>query len=907
MSFRLKTGGPAPKSRVKIYQQRLIPLLNKGIFRLTWWSNTSSKKMFSVLSIFVLFIAGTLSISITNHTYTQAEITLNGGQKMKLVLFAVDFNQKVFLNGTDVASLPLTPVNIGQSIFPRSMTMQMGATVLRCPCSGCGSSQFPECNATVCSYSSIPQMSNGPPTSLLPLPAVKEPVYIIFSVMAGKDVTSLNPQALENRTMVGKIKEFYDPALGSWVSLVPPSLDPSQCILEFSSTGNSTFTNQSGNKIGPLSTSGPFVEFKGPCNSTEYRNIALQLFDSIANMSLATSSDLVQNQAWALAAYMARDAWLSCTRLAEDLLVYELTNRTLTGDQSCHYTTDQPEWALDPCCNSRLNYDQCCVPRVVQIQEEAVVGFDQQKVVARCGSPDKANLVLSQYVLNSQQAELCDDQAKRNGYDVGAWDTVMRFVTTCNQDIFGTGGPPSCKTNDDCWTRCDATLGQCVIPWDDLETPLTNCFVQTMDAELQRYLRKKWGLTAQANTTEFLNVFRTNMLNPGCKGPNSWLYNGYWNSSIVFNCTLGDTNCSCFVNGGQNVCQTTTYVPPNQAGCLAEQACNWVNWPTQPNATYCAAKTPSPFCGDCHGSCYDRTVLSTCSIPWINTQGCLNRGGTPQQGNPMWCTLSQGSNNTQCIPSGLCSPPPPGQSPLNDQCSASCYLAGVNTSSACLARAANGITPAWDNNTRINGTGVCRLPNIWSEPACNTSGITNATWFHGRYYVSGWYDTPPKCATGQCSLGSWIPQDQCAQTAACTQTCKTCESKAGKQSFCFQLTNSTYCTNTLFGVYNSGICSFDWFQTKSSCEAAGHIFETCQGLNISVCRACDVGIGNCSITQNAVLQCRVNPWGQCATQTDCEASGTCDDWEYTNWISDYCRDPNHSNTVNCTGGCVLAF
>lgn len=860
-----------------------------------------------------LCITSALGISITNQTYFDAEITVNDGMNIRLLVYTVDFDQDVFIGSTPISHLSLAPFSLGVGeTFPTSMVQQMGATSLVCPCQNCGSQAFPECNTTQCVYSSQTNFgSQGPPSSLIPLPATQEPLFIFFSVLAGTSSSSINIVPIPNRVVIAKISKYYDPSSGAWINFMPASVNFSTCKVRFENSGNpwAHVVNSQGQAIAPLQTTGNFVNYVGTCNSTEYGEIADLLMTAISTLSQSNDSNLMKAKSWALTAYMARDSWLSCTRLATNLLVYGLINRTLTGDTGCHFTQDQTGWALDPCCNSRLGYSQCCVPKTIQAQELVVTGFDSVKMSSACGNPDKAGLVIKQYVLNSQQAQQCDDQAKSNGFDINMWDTVMRFVQTCNEDVFGIGGQaPACKTNEDCWTNCDTTTGQCLITWDDQETPLIKCFVGTMDVEMERYLRKKWGLKAESNHSTFLATFRANMMDFGCKGPQGWQFNEQWVTVQVGNCSQGDQSCSCFTQQNQTTCQKTVYVPGNHTQCLALSTCNWSDWPTAPNATICVNKSPSTFCGDCHGDCWDKTVLSQCGIPWIDQTRCLAMNGTNPSWNRMWCILNLGINNTACIPTNLCPPAgvtAPGQDTGSDQCQSTCYVAGVNQT-GCLALSSQQITPVWDTNLRNNATGLCRLQNLWSEGLCLGFNHTGVQWFHGRFYQRGWFDTNATCATGQCSLGSSIRQEDCQKTSACTQPCRTCESKVGKQQLCFRPTNGSTCAS-LSGVYITGICTFDWLQTQSTCQAAGHTFESCQVLSTSSCSGCETGQSGCGVTQNGILQCRINPWGQCINQTQCESSGFCDDWDFNNNAADFCRISGNFNTPNCTGTCLMSY
>ncbi len=122
-------------------------------------------------------------------------------------------------------------------------------------------------------------------------------------------------------------------------------------------------------------------------------------------------------------------------------------------------------------------------------------------------------------------------------------------MTTCQKEIFGR---PTCVNDAGCYTTCSA--GQCVIPYDDPEPYLLDCFADNINTEVERYLRRSWGLTAQSTKDQFVTEFSSRMTDPGCVGPSSWQYNDRWESEQVDDCPEGTEGheCWCWQDPGQS-------------------------------------------------------------------------------------------------------------------------------------------------------------------------------------------------------------------------------------------------------------------------------------------------------------------------------------------------------------------
>lgn len=835
--------------------------------------------------LLILWLTNALAIHITSQTYNNADVNIDSQTHFEIAIFTIDFDANVFINGTAISHLPLDPDprmgGNGGTVMPLAMTLQMGATIMTCPCLGCSSPDFPDCTNTTCTWSSVMSGQNkGPPTSLIPVPALKDPLYVVFSIFAGKTGSEIDIVPVTNRVMLGKITKNFDSGQSKWIPYVPSKVDFTKCTLSFPISPNPV-TLANGTAIGPLTTTN-FTEQQRVCNYTEYVQKLSGLLDSINALDTASTQDDMNAAGWDVGSILARDVWIACSALAQSMLVYQTSNQTILGDAKCYYDNTDPRWLADPCCNTQLSWTQCCAPKQVTVEINSVIGFDSSQMNQACHHPPQSILVLSDYVINSQKAELCAQQTKDAGFGVDMWSSLTSFMQVCQQDIFGSGsGPPACKTDTDCWTSCNTNMQQCVVPYNNPTSYLIACFSEKMSPEMQRFLRKTWGLTAASTEQAFESSFLNHTSDMGCQGPSSWLYQGGWQATSVFNCSQSDNNCFCNLGGpnGTQQCIKNVYIMPNQTGCLADMKCNWDTSNAVTNVT-CLAKTPNHFCGDCQGQqCWDQTRPSVCQT-WIGPgENCSLLNMTSDQYNTGQCNVPF-TNETDCVPDGLCPPSSVNsgfQQVYSRWCGATCYYPNALNSSTCANKTHAPIFTNWDISAK-GGSGFCRV-SYWNKQDCLSA---NATWFSGRYYADGILDTTTKCSAGECNMGSWFTQSQCTSLHFCNTPCKICVADDWSQgNLCFaKNVSSSNCTTNLGGQFVSGICEFQWLNNRNSCESAGHTFESCDDLtaNLSLCSACQGGTNGCPITQNSILKCKVNNWGACPTQQQCQSTGICDDW-----------------------------
>lgn len=171
--------------------------------------------------------------------------------------------------------------------------------------------------------------------------------------------------------------------------------------------------------------------------------------------------------------------------------------------------------------------------------------------------------------------------------------------------------------------------------------------------------------------------------------------------------------------------------------------------------------------------------------------------------------------------------------------------------------------------------------------------------------------TQQQCQNGRCSTVDGLTEEACNSTFSCSSTCKKCTSRTKSSNhICFEpIITEQDCNSRTGAVFSEGVCQFPSLNTKETCEGADHVFSTCSSLDgdLEACQQCQDGNPFCQVSKNDVLKCGVDVWGTCNTETECQQSGTCDDWDFQNWDNEFCKVASNMVSANCSGVCVMPF
>jgi len=528
--------------------------------------------------------------TILSATFMEKRIKAGKDLDFTAVGFIVDFSKDLYMSNTGVKiadlSLEVPDIEEAQDVdMPPAMIQQFGTSTLICPCFNCSGdpedwqNYHPECDSgTECVYGSMPDITmmrryiinkrgsvdgtiedhndgggGGSPNFFLPFPAVDEPFSTLFTIFAGAEVTA---EPVYNRYVAVKLIEEADYWSGETRSMVPSGIDWSTCTIEFSTQENSpsgsyiTADPTGTEHISHLDVTG-FEPEEPICDYIAMQALTVELFEEIEKLKNTGSKEGMQQISWTLAAIQAKEVWTGCDMLVNSLVIMGDKNITEKGSKWCNEEWNSPEWLEDPCCNWELEFTMCCTEKEIIRTVTGVVGINEAAILEQCIDSPFVVTLANDYVANTIKAEECSKISEDQGNDWQVWERLTSFTQTCNDEIYGDHqGPPECTIDEDCYTDCVEEEEQCIVPWNEPEGPLLECFVDNMNEKLERFLRRKWNLTGQSDDEQFAQEFRDRMQDDTCNGPEAWQHQGTWESQQVDSCqgendTWAD-NCWCW-------------------------------------------------------------------------------------------------------------------------------------------------------------------------------------------------------------------------------------------------------------------------------------------------------------------------------------------------------------------------
>lgn len=288
-------------------------------------------------------------------SYSVTDVTPGAGMEFRFVMFNVSLDVNPYVNGTAVSNLSLDPEVIGGRNSISAIVDQLLATTLTCPCSTTECGTFSVCNGTYCTFTAnfgLNTATEGPPNILIPLPTIQDTLYVVFSVFAGRNASTLGLTTFSNTLLFGLAIRNYDYGVGSWRQYVPNSMNLSSCVFNIlGNTSSNYYTDSGGTPIGPLSVGGNNAPLVLPCNYTALVTESTGIKDAISAISNATTKDTLQAATWLVATYLVRDSWLRCEQMARSMIIFEDVQQELNTEAACVFDPEDPQWATDPCCN----------------------------------------------------------------------------------------------------------------------------------------------------------------------------------------------------------------------------------------------------------------------------------------------------------------------------------------------------------------------------------------------------------------------------------------------------------------------------------------------------------------------------------------------------------------------------
>ncbi|EGC39622.1 hypothetical protein DICPUDRAFT_74855 [Dictyostelium purpureum] len=192
------------------------------------------------------------------------------------------------------------------------------------------------------------------------------------------------------------------------------------------------------------------------------------------------------------------DNWIACNSKAYDLLSFKTMVKNISTS-SCSYHFNDHRFSLDPCCNSTLQYYQCCNPRVVQIEVQNYQDINKEMVMDQCIDFDCTKSALEEY-----GDYLSDDKQ----CDVPFYQSTQIQLASYNALRSCKPKTPNCLTNSDCSkyslnnevVECDLYTRRCLIDIQVLDREYVACVINKLSpAVLYSFSDKN---TTSLNLTE---------------------------------------------------------------------------------------------------------------------------------------------------------------------------------------------------------------------------------------------------------------------------------------------------------------------------------------------------------------------------------------------------------------------
>ncbi|EGG21687.1 hypothetical protein DFA_01573 [Cavenderia fasciculata] len=141
-----------------------------------------------------------------------------------------------------------------------------------------------------------------------------------------------------------------------------------------------------------------------PCNYTEFQS-TLAMINSLEDQLFATSEfQNVSSLRFNIDVLTMRDSWAGCTAQAKSLLQTQTVEKRLNTTR-CPYSSSDPRYALEPCCNSTTTFFECCVPRELLVETTVNIGVYNDLVSSTCSSYDCTVSLLNDYYASVSQVE----------------------------------------------------------------------------------------------------------------------------------------------------------------------------------------------------------------------------------------------------------------------------------------------------------------------------------------------------------------------------------------------------------------------------------------------------------------------------------------------------------------------
>jgi len=285
------------------------------------------------------------------------------------------------------------------------------------------------------------------------------------------------------------------------------------------------------------------VESKGmECDLKEFRNLSREMdlkIESIyqGNVDVIATKFEVDKTTFL-------KGWQGCASFIESFISEVKYSQKLSNSTDCtnEMYSNSTFRSQDVCCNEKLRWTTCCLPRDVTYPATKYVvpsaGDDSEKdlgpgkrPISQCGNPECFRSLLEDYVSFLSQ-EISDHSCQKGVQNQAVEETKnLDFYRNCKFEYFGddNNGKP-CYSDGDCKVRCDLMTQKCVYDSveerDQLVDGFFQCLSVNMSVEQRQFVMKVFSIN-ETSTEDQMNemvawTLKEQYLNSG----NCWDHSG---------------------------------------------------------------------------------------------------------------------------------------------------------------------------------------------------------------------------------------------------------------------------------------------------------------------------------------------------------------------------------------------
>eukprot|EP01132_Coremiostelium_polycephalum_P002244 gene2244-2767_t len=249
----------------------------------------------------------------------------------------------------------------------------------------------------------------------------------------------------------------------------------------------------------PLEGEFGFEIFNLTCNYPEFKEV----FDEInkEESSLFNTSNFLQvnKLRFKIDTLTIRDSWAACSQEANSLLQTEMVTSEVNTTY-CPYKLDDPQYIVDPCCNSSATFFKCCVPRPLEVSIQKFVGVHDDLVSDKCSSFDCTRSVLEDY--HQSQAAI-EDCTVPSSVSTSSHLQLNQVLRDCKAELRSI----QCNKDSDCGGyQCDLYLRSCIIPVEVADRKYLSCVYKNIPPQIY-YTITHQKLDEESFINQILNTY----------------------------------------------------------------------------------------------------------------------------------------------------------------------------------------------------------------------------------------------------------------------------------------------------------------------------------------------------------------------------------------------------------------